>query len=981
MQNPNWPLIDEAVSFPTDPTTGNPTIQYWVSLGPERSTGTFTTERGRVYEFDQVDTGEANTTWRNKDGALDPENASSPFYPMVVPYRGFRRRAQYPATINLLTAAQATAGAQPNDDLTAVATGGMPENSLGSSLYPTSVSAAHVYSSALPANPVSGNFLVAHYGWSVPGPHADGSAADTITAQCQVTATVSTSLILHIGWVDVNGVLLSQTIGTPATVTSAHVLTVTGTPPAGCAGAYIALYLNSSPTSACTVTSVFYQVERNSSASSYVQPNRWAPIYNGYVERFPQTWIQSGLYGMSAVKCVDAFGWMSQQTLYSPAYMEVLATSSSSLQYLFCLDEDDTAAQFQDATGQTAPIQFANRGPGVSGFTAKAGADITSLNGTPPYGIGGPVAEIDQPATGAGSIVLNLGGRADTMPPTTSGWTRLFACNPSATTAGATVVVWDLVSGLTLSDTANTGTTVLTVAASPATSGYATLAITINSVVVVSNFYAGTNVITDGQWHVLAVTMSADGKTVMLYVDGVLAVNYTNATDMRFSALGWVDVLGTSAPSNSIQYSLLAQWTTPLAGSAIATISTTFLQGGSVNAAGATTSATRWADILRWLGYAGMQSADAFTTGECNAYGPPTELYATRSQDGTDGVDALQTVVDTEGGADYVSLFGAVTLKSRRARYNQTTPAITFGEDPTRTGAEIPYDTIEFGLDTSRVVTDAQFTQTSTSAVTRYLDSTAAKQVGDIAIQRDINTLNAYEVSDAAQYTVNHGKSPQRRLETLRVPVGTNPTAAVWLAMLGLELGTFAQVNRRPLAPAAMIELIGFVEQANWTMTDGVDAWVDLQISPQFAQTFWYVGSTRTTLHTSVSASATSAVINALPNSATNPVQCDISSAADPFGWVIDWGTASAEYVTITAPTPNTAGYSTAAIGIGTCMRADTGATGTGFQFAHSAGVVIQDIGGAEASGMALALLNSYISPANALDQFCLVGTDTIVGY
>jgi hypothetical protein len=54
--------------------------------------------RGKEYELDQVQPGEMEFTLRNDDGAFDPTNASSPFYPQVLSYRLCRLRAQYPPT-------------------------------------------------------------------------------------------------------------------------------------------------------------------------------------------------------------------------------------------------------------------------------------------------------------------------------------------------------------------------------------------------------------------------------------------------------------------------------------------------------------------------------------------------------------------------------------------------------------------------------------------------------------------------------------------------------------------------------------------------------------------------------------------------------------------------------------------------------------------------------------------------------------------
>jgi hypothetical protein len=53
-----------------------------------------------------------------------------------------------------------------------------------------------------------------------------------------------------------------------------------------------------------------------------------------------------------------------------------------------------------------------------------------------------------------------------------------------------------------------------------------------------------------------------------------------------------------------------------------------------------------------------------------------------------------------------------------------------------------------------------------------------------------------------------------------------------------------------------------------------------------------------------------------------------------------------------------------------------------GFNFAHSAGAVIQDIGGyVNEAGESVAQLTRYLTPATALDQYSTVGTTTIASY
>ncbi len=119
-------------------------------------------------------------------------------------------------------------------------------------------------------------------------------------------------------------------------------------------------------------------------------------------------------------------------------------------------------------------------------------------------------------------------------------------------------------------------------------------------------------------------------------------------------------------------------------------------------------------------------------------------------------------------------------------------------------------------------------------------------------------------------------------------------------------------------------------------------------------------------------------VVNALADAATNPIQANVSAADGGPAWVIANGTGSAELIQINTVPPVSVGYSSASLGIGTCIRLDTGASQTGFWFAHAANTLIQDIGAAYLNGQPY---EPYITPANVLDQFCTVGSTAIAGY
>jgi hypothetical protein len=977
VQNPQWPVIDEAISFPSGPNTppGLATDLWCSVIG--RTEGATTSDRGRLYELDQVQTGESTVMLRNTDGAFDPDNASSPFWPQVIPYRAHRRRAQYPPTVNLLLPSQATSGLAPDTP------GGSPL-ALGATLPPSVYTNAggfattvadtgsyNDYQLAFPASPgVHGReiFLGA---WS-----ATPGQAHTGQVRARFTAGVAIQMQLSIQWIGVDGhTQVGFTSGAAVTLTGAdQTLTVTSTAPANTAGGVLILWNTTSPASTSTVRASQFQIELGSTPSAYAQPSIWFPLITDFVLEWPQTWLDNGNYGVSSLRCVDAFGYLSQRNLKSPAYMELLALGPS---FFYPLDEATDTVVFADLTANR-PNAGVLLSAAANPAQVTAGSSLQSTasraaSGFLPQGIGGPVVTFSNDPAGLSAATINMAASAQAPvgPPTGAAWTRLFAFRMPAAPSTNDFALWFA------SD--QPGLNAIGI-----TTGFASgvLAVTVakNGSVVLSNFITATSM-ADGGWHLVGISMSSDGKSLTTWLDSGPTNTYTTASDMRPVLTGGADLLGGEvllgsgtayngfigdlALAAELPYAITnAQWTA---------IYSAFRYGGSGR--GVASSGTRYQDILRWAQWVGPQSEDTWTTGETNAYGPAVDLLAAAADQGTDVVTAGQNVVTTENGNHFVAKDGTVTFKARRARYNLTVPAATFGENTA--GGEIPYTTASFGYDVTRLGNDASINQTSTGVPTRVIDQPSITTYGDVQLQRDVNTLDGNELFDAATFLVDRYRNPAQRLQTISIDLAANPAA--WPTLLALELGSLAQVMRRPPnAPA--LSFLGFVEKITWNMTDQVGAVCSLEISSATGLQYEVAGSTRMTLKNAVTAAATSMTCNPLADAATNPIQANISGSDGYATWVIDWGTANAEYVQINAVTPNSPGYTSAVFGIGLCTDVVTLATGTGFRHAHAIGATLQDIGGA-ANIYTLAQLTPLLTPANQLDAHATLGVSTILGY
>ena len=89
---PPRPLI--AFSWTTDPLNSAP---VWVDA--ESYLRTYSTNRGRSYEYDRMEAGRTSYTLDNRDRRFDPTNASSPYYPDVQPTRRVKLEATASGTV------------------------------------------------------------------------------------------------------------------------------------------------------------------------------------------------------------------------------------------------------------------------------------------------------------------------------------------------------------------------------------------------------------------------------------------------------------------------------------------------------------------------------------------------------------------------------------------------------------------------------------------------------------------------------------------------------------------------------------------------------------------------------------------------------------------------------------------------------------------------------------------------------------------
>ena len=243
-------------------------------------------------------------------------------------------------------------------------------------------------------------------------------------------------------------------------------------------------------------------------------------------------------------------------------------------------------------------------------------------------------------------------------------------------------------------------------------------------------------------------------------------------------------------------------------------------------------------------------------------------------------------------------------------------------------------------FDPTRIANDAQLTQTNTGLVDRTTNEASVAEYGDVPLQRNVNTLDPAELAAAGEFLTGRFGVAMQRIQSITLPVSTftsggAASGAAWTACLPLDVGARVRVMRRPPG-APTIQIDGFVESVKWTFDDKGGATLVLQISNAAGLDYWQLSSTHAPLHAATTVGATTAVFGPLPDSATNPIQSNVTDGnlnnRGLYNWVIDWGLSTCEYVTLT-PTKNAAGYTTWTATIGATMRFDTGGTSTGFQF------------------------------------------------
>ena len=888
------------LAFNASPNSGSALV--WTDL-THRTGFAWSTTRGRQYELDVNQAGIWRASLDDRDGALDPGNTASPFAPGVVPYRAARIRAFPSATANLLTADRAASGQG-----TPYAPGAIPAAmqvtaDLGTPVLAASATAfegAQVYQTPISGGASTGQSLLTLQQQPVRTPGV--GPTDTYTWSIyvrSVTTGANPQAGALIRWYGVTGALVSTTSGTPQTLTGSATaawtrVTASGQVPAGAVSADLAVLLTgSSPGSSWNFQGDGAQIELASSASTWTNPGPVYYLYSGVADRYPQSWRMSGTYGSTDLVAVDALAGIAQFTLQAPYINELLALSPD---FLYTLADPSGATSVADAAGKrvTAPIESAPFGAG----TLTPGASITATS--QPSGLftgtTGPVITCTNTATAAGTqspvtLVSLHKTTAAPGPPTSGSWTRLIAFRTSATPGGSNQTsVW---TALPTNYAAGNNSAFWVQIDS---GGH--LNLNVKNVINLGLAYTGA-VVTDGNWHHVAVTQSGAG--INFYLDGAqVATNPggSNPLALATDTIGGAVQFGPNWWGQGFtgDIALAAQIPAALTAAQITNLYNSWRSASSGESTG-----SRIARVLTWIGYQGATSIDAGVTQQM---GPASDLT------GATGLDALNAVTLTEAGNLYVDCAGTLTFKQRSARYNQAVPVFVFGENAG--SGEWPYESFTPEFDTQHVFNNIQVTQYLSNQVATAIDLTSQTNNFPRILQRTINVLNYSEAADAASYLLQQYKSARKRVADLTLHASALP--GLFAVLLQIDIGTRIRVMRRTqTAPTQQIDC--FVEAINWDF-DPTAGQVNchLQCSPADLASYWVLAAMHTTLHAQANSGASSITINALPDAALNPLAASMPQNQQ---LTLEPGTARAETVTVVPPLPSTTrGYSSATLNV-----------------------------------------------------------------
>jgi hypothetical protein len=717
---------------------------------------------------------------------------------------------------------------------------------------------------------------------------------------------------LQLVFYSLTGSVLSTSSSTTTTLnqTGWNRITVTGTAPTGAAFLIPQVVTQAATTSATTLQATAWQLEQSATPTSWVSAGGWQQMWQGFIERWPQKYDKNGKYGLVDITAVDALAPLSQAT-FANVMTNYMNTQSTT--YQFDLGAVGTAPDvvnakaFNDLNGNAVGLDLV-------GSAISTGVSITSTNqiGTL-WNTPGPVITManNQAASlgntsGASYLQWASPGGKGVAFPISGGWTRMI--NFRTTVTPGTNSTYGLAT-LWIASTAGFA------AGSGDQSGIYLFINSNGNVGLNVQNSSGTNIVRtnsyvnvcDGDWHCAIASLSADGKTIHLTVDGTWF--YGTSSTSVFSTTYTMDTVGSYVTTSGLNtqpfngdMAWIAHWNTELSVATQIDISLGFAAGWSGDSNG-----TRLNRIMTLANFQPGGFARSQFIGSNATLGGVT-------MNGRSPLDVMQECAETEIGQFAIDRNGVPTLYGQLWRWVQSQSRVTFGENSA--GGEIPYkDNITFEQDPAHLYNDIQVTcdgssdLTSANALQESQDSTSQANYFPQTLQKTVNSQVVQGGKNIANYLLSQFKDPHTRLSGLSVDCASNPSALP--ALMVLNFADLVQVNRRP-ASAPSKSLACFIEKVTWSGDDtGKNLVAQFEMSPASQYQYGVISATWGKLTAGVSAGATVITVGPLNGLSLIAAQCVIPTG---YQMTLGFGTANAETVTVQSVQTVSPGYSSVQI-------------------------------------------------------------------
>lgn len=792
--------------------------------GHGRSIGGFSCSRGRSYELGQVEAGTCSITVEDPQETLNPSNTSSPLNSgtnKLALYRAAQVRAWWPGPDTPGNAIQAgTYGGTTHPGLENGGVNGWDATGAGT-----------VASSTI--TPRSGtrclNFLLTgpsatarawvgpngeHWGpWSIPGTLITYSAylrvtTSGVSARFNLGGVLSGTAVSGGGWTRVSATVMATGLRTPLS------LVVTG------GSGTLQVFLDDEQ--------VEYGVA-TPSAFTTSGPVFW-PVWTGFIERYPQRWVDRGFRGQRPLELVDALSVLSR-TVLDDTYEAEIAGDDPSLWLPF----DDATGPGRAQGRLAGTVRMREFLPSKGGTIAWRGDTLP--DGTPAVTLSqerqnpadldyaGQVTSLDtRNATGWGPTLFTLNTGAATI----EFWAKIDA-------SVARIVFQSITSGNYLEPTSgdqwfglmfyNYARSYLAVNLPGLLYGYP----------AAEDFVITDAYLDDGQWHYFAISFEPDPA-----VPGNWKAAYRfDASVREDGALAGIPLPITDYGINSINISALTRNGNPLSKVSVARVGfyPTRLP-----------SARLRAHYQRGVGYLGeapdqraLRILDRVYPGGARRVpvdSASAPLAADHEQIGGSALAALEALAATADGIVYAARDGEVVVETSVARHlDGVRTGWVFGE----AAGELPYEDLRLDYDPRYVFSRVRLSRPGRSGPLEVVDAAIEDEIGQRTLSLTLDVLDDFELEQAATYRRRRYAAPRMRCERLVLRPDSKPE--LWPIVLAAEIGLRVTIRRRPRV-GPMFSADFYIESITQDVNVAAGTWESIwELSPVWVDRAWVLGS------------------------------------------------------------------------------------------------------------------------------------------